>query len=272
MSERTQEHADWSGMLHGFIDGELDSLHAAEFEAHLAACPDCRAELQRVTAARARFARPGIKWQAPGDVQAQVIAAIARETTVAGRVAGSGDNGWRRVLRLVGQWSLAPSFIALAASLLLFFHAPNIDLALQEQIVASHVRSLLADHLADVRTSNQHTVKPWFNGKIDFAPPVVDLASHGFPLVGGRVDYLDGKVVAALVYRRGGHVINLFIWPRAYQRDDTAAHDGYNIREWSAAGLTYWAISDISADDLASFGRTFITAADAESERPLSTQ
>jgi len=265
MSDGKQDHAEWSVMLHGFVDGELDPIHAAQFEAHLATCAECQAEMETVTAMRSQLARPGIKWQAPDKVRQDVMAALSSERHFATRL----DHGWRRVLRLIGQWSLAPSLVALAASLFLFFNAPNIDLALQDQIVASHVRSLLADHLADVKTSNQHTVKPWFNGKIDFAPPVVDLAGVGFPLVGGRVDYIDGKVVAALVYRRGGHVINLFIWPRAPERDASAAHDGYNIREWSQGGLAYWAISDISAEDLTGFRDRFIAAAGAESEKVI---
>lgn len=264
-----KDHAEWDVMLHGFVDGELDSVHAAEFEAHLANCADCRAALAELMALRGRFARPGVKWQAPSDLRAQILAAISRENAAARRTAGFGDAGWRRILRQLGQWSLAPSLIALAASLLLFFNAPGNQLALQDEIVASHVRSLLADHLADVRTSNQHTVKPWFNGKIAFAPPVVELASQGFPLVGGRVDYVDGKVVAALVYRRGGHVINLFIWPRAHQPDSMAEHEGYNIREWSAGGLAYWAISDVAGGDLDGFKQAFIKAASAETEKPV---
>jgi anti-sigma factor RsiW len=254
--EDRKSHAEWNVMLHGFVDGELDSIHAAEFEAHLATCADCRAALAEVTATRALLVTPGVKWQAPEAVRARVLAAISEGGDKG--LAGVADGGWRRILRVFGQWSLAPSLVALAASLLLFFNAPNTDLALQDEIVASHVRSLLADHLADVRTSNRHTVKPWFNGKIDFAPPVVDLASQGYPLVGGRVDYLDGKVVAALVYRRGGHVINLFIWPHAGERDREAAREGYNIRQWSAGGLAFWAISDIPPGDLESFRDKFV--------------
>jgi anti-sigma factor RsiW len=268
----SKDHSEWEVMLHGFVDGELDPIHAAEFEAHLATCTECRAALAELTAIRARFAGPDVKWQVPDEVRSQVLAAISQENAGAARMAALADRGWRRMLRIFGQWSLAPSLVALAASMVLFFNVPNTELALQDEIVASHVRSLLANHLADVRTSNQHTVKPWFNGKIDFAPPVVELASQGFPLIGGRVDYIDGKVVAALVYRRGGHVINLFVWPRAHQPDSTATHDGYNIREWSAGGLAFWAISDVASGDLDDFKKIFIAAADAETEKPMPTK
>ena len=124
-------------------------------------------------------------------------------------------------------------------------------------MVASHVRSLLADHLTDVATSSQHVVKPWFNGRLDFAPPVVDLTSRGFPLVGGRVDYLGGRVVAALVYRRNAHVINLFIAPAGGGQAATGRKDGYVLDHWTEDGLDFSAVSDVSADELARFVMEF---------------
>jgi anti-sigma factor RsiW len=141
--------------------------------------------------------------------------------------------------------------------LLLFVNVTRQELPIQNEIVASHVRSMLASHLTDVETSDQHTVKPWFNGRIDFSPPVVDLAPQGFPLVGGRVDYIGGRVVAALVYRRHGHIINLFVWPGSPASQRAATHEGYNLDEWSADGLSFWAISDVSAADLAAFRDNF---------------
>ncbi len=154
-----------------------------------------------------------------------------------------------------------PSLAVLAASGFLFINAPSQALILQDEIMASHVRSMMADRLTEVLTSDQHTVKPWFNGKIDFSPPVSDLAKDGFPLVGGRVDYSGGRTVATLVYRRHGHVINLFVWPAASAGQTTTEHDGYNMVQWSEGGLTFWAISDVAAGDLADFESLFRSAA-----------
>jgi anti-sigma factor RsiW len=123
------------------------------------------------------------------------------------------------------------------------------------ELVASHVRSLQVAHLVDVETSDQHVVKPWFNGKLDFSPPVVELKDQGFPLVGGRLDYMNGRTVAAIVYRRGRHVINLFVWPdTAIGGPETVnAGQGYGLRHWRAGGLTFWAVSDVNPADLTQF-------------------
>lgn len=258
MTDTTEDNCpEWSVMLHAFVDGELDSMHAAQFEGHLATCRQCAAELERLKAMRELLGQDGVKWQAPDEVRAHILTALATDAPFGFSAEPSGEAPWRRALRFARQWSFIPSLAALAASVLIVMSVPGEDAALRDQIVASHVRSLLADHLTDVQTSDQHTVKPWFNGRLDFSPPVVDLTAQGFPLVGGRVDYIGGKVVAALVYRRHGHMINVFVWPGAPALATENAHDGYNIAEWSAGGMTFWAISDVSAPDLATFRSSF---------------
>ncbi len=262
-SSTVEPCADWSLMLHGFVDGELDAVHSLQVERHLATCADCMHELERLQALKQLVGQTGVRWRTPDHVRAQVLAAVAREAQTQERAqqrqsvqaAGAGAKllGWIR------QWLFVPSLAALAASLFLVMGPlQNNSASLQDEIVAGHVRSLLANHLTDVATSDQHTVKPWFNGRIDFSPPVVDLAPQGFPLVGGRVDYIGGRVVAALIYRRNGHLINIFIWPASAVATTTSSRDGYNMTSWSRDGLMFSAVSDVSADDLARLRDVFI--------------
>jgi len=141
-------------------------------------------------------------------------------------------------------------------------HGPTSEQQLAAQVLTSHVRSLEANHLMDVVSTDQHTVKPWFDGKLDFSPPVEDLANDGFPLVGGRLDYLEGRQVAALVYQRRKHFINLYVWPDAAAAASTetlAPRQGYNMIRWAGGGFRFWAISDVSAADLADFVRLLET-------------
>jgi len=127
------------------------------------------------------------------------------------------------------------------------------------ELVDNHVRSLIGDHLTDVRSTDQHTVKPWFNGKIDFAPRVVDLAPQGFPLIGGRVDYIRGHTAATLVYGRRKHFMNVFIWPvgNSNEGDVARQYNGYSLLHWTADGLSYWAVTDASPVDLTAFRQVY---------------
>ena len=261
--EELNDHSEWADLLHGFIDGELDAANAARFEAHLATCPECARAMESAMMVKRLSAREGVKWQAPEAVHTRVQAALSLEQAMTKRATTAAvqtESPWHRVWRWVREWSFVPSLAVLAASLMLVLNVPQQSQTIEDQLLASHVRSMLADHLTDVLTSDQHTVKPWFNGKIDFSPPVVDLAAQGFPLVGGRADYLDSRVVAALIYRRHGHVINLFIWPGAAGAQINAEKDGYNFVEWHADGLVFWAVSDVAAPDLSAFRDDFIRA------------
>ena len=239
--------SDREALLNGLIDGELDAANTAAIEAHLAACHDCREAFARLQGVRETLSEPGVRYQAPDRLRAGIDAAI-------------GDGAARNRRTVLPSW-LAPGVAgALAASLALLLLTPvGAGPRIEDEAVAGHIRSLQVAHLTDVQTSNQHVVKPWFNGKIDFSPPVPELAAQGFPLAGGRLDYIGGRSVAAIVYRRRLHTINLFVWP-APGPDRTMATDGYSVTEWSSGGLRVVAVSDIGAADLNAFKAAFIAS------------
>ncbi|HEY0514048.1 MAG TPA: anti-sigma factor [Thermoanaerobaculia bacterium] len=240
-----------------YLDGELDLTSALAFERHLAECPDCARALAAQRALRGAIEGAGLRFRPSPELARR----LRRSTAAAGPAAGP----WlslRRLQRLqtiaalllvaVASWSLGRVWPPRPAP-----PAPDIT----DEIVAGHVRSLLAGHPADVASTDQHTVKPWFTGRLDYAPAVVDLAAHGFPLVGGRLDYLGHHPVAALVYRADRHVINVFTWPGAYDTDGpgpepvAATRQGFHVLHWSRGGMTYWAVSDASEDRLREFAR-----------------
>ncbi|HZC38581.1 MAG TPA: zf-HC2 domain-containing protein [Sphingomicrobium sp.] len=234
-------------LLGGLLDGELDAANTALVEAHVARCSGCREELERQQAVRNLIASGGVRHSAPQSLRQRVAAAIP-ELSPAPRRAPNRVLGW-----------LPPAAGgALAASLaMLLLVQPPSQAALEQQLISSHVRSLQPGHLTDVQTTNQHIVKPWFNGKIDFSPPVPELADQGFPLAGGRLDSIDGKTVAAIVYHRRLHTVNLFVWPGASGPIKTSTEEGFEISEWSENGLRFAAVSDIPPQELAQFEQVF---------------
>ena len=256
---------DKSVLLHGMLDGELDVVGALAFEAHLKECPDCAAEYRRQQTIRAALRQPEMRDRAPDALRQRIMASLQPPAVP----------WWRRLL---GQWRLGDwrlggaGAAALAMALLLLVALPRGgDDDLTRQLVDSHVRSLLAEHLVDVVSSDRHTVKPWFVGKIDAAPPVVDLAAQGYPLVGGRLDYLDRRTVAALVYRRREHVINLFVWPQPGAADAAVTaemEEGYSLLRWVRSGLVFWAVSDIDLPELRAFQAAYQDAVAAQAAAP----
>jgi len=242
--------ADWDARLQGFIDGELDAAHAAEVEAHLATCAACSAALEQASTLRTAIRAPSARVAAPDRLAVRLDAAVrAASAPQQPRAAGVRERAF---------WGLGGALVAVAACAVLAFGVAlpaYRTAALERELVAGHVRSQLAGHLTDVLTSDQHVVKPWFGGKLDYSPPVVDLADQGFPLVGGRLDYIGGRNVAAIVYRRGRHVINLFVWPAGAGLAPAEAHpgDGYTLLHWTRAGMTFWAVSDVNQADLRTF-------------------
>ena len=236
-------------LLHALVDGELDAKSALEVEAHVAACPGCAAELAVIREVKAALSETPVRHAAPASLHARLDESLADEARPPGRRRGG-----------IETWALGGSITALAASLALFALIPS-GASLESQLVDAQARSLQAQHLVDVATSDRHTVKPWFNGKVDFAPPVVDLAAQGYPLVGGRLDHLAGHDAAAIVFRRRAHVINLFVWKGDGPTTPTLEHrEGYSLVHWGRGGLSYWAVSDVDPPDLMAFQKAYAAA------------
>jgi anti-sigma factor RsiW len=249
--------ADKEPMLHALLDGELDAANAAALEAHLAACPACARRLDTLEALHGRLAAlpPARAPQAlKGRIEAMIGAEAARAASPRPRPARPA---------LWAGWLAAGAMTAVAASLAVTPLATGPSLP--RQLAEAHVRSLQADHLVDIPTSDRHVVRPWFNGKIGFdPPPAPDLAAQGFPLVGGRLDYAEGRPIAALVYRRRQHVINLFVLPAEgglrLPRLGPAGGPGpggFSMLHWTGKGLDYWAVSDAEPGELKGFRSAF---------------
>jgi len=246
----------------GYLDGELDLSRTIEMETHLQICGDCARELERQQALRAALQRGSLAYAAPAELRERIQSSLRSS---AAAEAPERERAWRPFLLL--RWAGAFAVLALCAvtawQLLPGLRGPSSEQQLAAEVLADHVRSLEASHLMDVASTDQHTVKPWFDGKLDFSPPVEDLASDGFPLVGGRLDYLEGREVAALVYQRRKHFINVFVWPAApgsnaavaTSAQTLAPRQGYTLMRWSRADSQLWAASDVSAQDLADFVR-----------------
>jgi anti-sigma factor RsiW len=227
-------------LIHALIDGELDAGHAREVEAHVAECPHCAAALADYRRMSQEIADVDLRYTAPPSLRRRIDAALP-QTRAPSR---------RAVLR---GFAMGSAVSALAATGLVAIVLRNDDeQRIMSEVVSAHLRSLQAGHLTDVISTDQHTVKPWFDGRIDFAPPVHDFVSDGFPLQGGRLDIVRGKTVAVLVYGRRKHIINVFVWP-ANERDESPQQGsqlGYNWIDWRKSGMEFSAISDVSAPDL----------------------
>ncbi len=243
-------------LKHAYADRELDLVRATEIERHLSGCRACSQAYENIRALSAALKSSSLYFEAPAHLKKRIRASLGAENKNAPTPQRSNAPtlSWWQWLK----WATPIAGTALIALLLATsFIRPSTDERLAQEVTASHLRSLMANHLTDVASSDQHTVKPWFASKIDFAPPVKDLSAQGFPLVGGRLDYLQDRPVAALVYQRNLHKINLFIWPATRSANTTekpAVRRGCNLIHWNESGMTFWAVSDLNPAELREFG------------------
>jgi anti-sigma factor RsiW len=249
-------------MLSGYLDQELGLSESLEFERHLADCEQCQKIYMEQCELSAQLKQAGMRVEAPRELVARIESALAPRRSLHERMnfrrwLGGGAVTW------LPAGAVAMSMMALVASLGIYLVTPSGEQRLAQEIVDDHIRSLQVDHLFDVVSTDRHTVKPWFNGKLDFAPAVIDLAPQGYPLVGGRLDYLNGRSVAVMVYRYKLHPINLYVWPDqgAVTEPEMQERQGYHIAHWVEAGMHHWVVTDASDEEL----RTFVTQLRAHS-------
>jgi anti-sigma factor RsiW len=228
-------------LIHAYSDGELDLVTTLDIEQHIRDCADCSIAHRNLVAIRSSIVGGSLYFRAPASLDRTIRSQVKQaRAAAAGRWAGAGPG-----------LAAAAAIAVVAATLWLLLRSVGgrAEDLLASEVTSAHIRSLMADHLWDVKSTDQHTVKPWFDGKVDFAPQVRDFRADSYSLEGGRLDYLANRPVAALVYRHEKHYINLFIWPAPGQPDQdevVSTHQGYLLIHWLQSGMNYWAVSDMS--------------------------
>jgi anti-sigma factor RsiW len=238
-----------------YADGELDAAGILELEKHIHDCPACALAWRNAQTLKKSLKQDALFFTAPTELRRRIKAELRSQVETKPRW-----SFWNWNWLTTATTSVATACLALLLTLSLT--RPSAEQRLTQEIVSSNIRSLMADHMLDVVSTDQHTVKPWFNGKLDFSPPVKDLVAQEFPLIGGRLDYIGGRSVAALVFHRNKHVINLFIWP-VNEKDSKPVSltpiQGYNVIHWSEADMTFWAVSDLNKKELMEFVQDYDT-------------
>ena len=237
--------------MHGYLDREIDPSVSLQYEQHIGQCAACSKALADQQAIQVAMKADSLYFKAPEILRARLRASLKKQAS-----AGNVLFPWR--------WLAAAACVALFTGLgfLLarFTFATSGHEQLTQEVASAHIRSLQAGHIVDVPSTDRHEVKPWFNGKLDFSPPTPDLDKEGFFLVGGRLDYLDGRPVAALVYRCRQHLINVFIWPNSGTESGDIQREtrqGYHLIHWSKAGMNHWIASDLNPTELNELAQRF---------------
>jgi anti-sigma factor RsiW len=241
-------------LIHAYHDGELDAANTLEVDEHLADCTGCFNAARQLSALSGALEDASLRYSAPASLRRSISDAVEQAET-SERETTAPTRPWF----YYSGWAAAA--VLLVATILAFrLSSVRQEDRLLADLTASHVRALMVDHLTDVTSTDQHTVKPWFDGKLDFAPPVKDLRESGFPLLGGRLDVVDGHSAAALVYGRQKHFLNLFIWPTpSVSPVEAHSHqrNGYNIIQWSDGKMAFSVVSDLNEAELREFVRDF---------------
>jgi anti-sigma factor RsiW len=243
---------DAQTLIHGYVDGELDLVTSLEIERHLQECPECAQAHTSLQAVRGAVKNAAPYFRKPPGLANRVQSSVRRASR-------SNRTPRQRTGPLLAIAASLALMMSVGWGLARVLRARSDDAFLTRELVASHVRSqMLPSHRFDVASSDPHTVKPWFEGKLDFSPPAKDLTGQGFPLVGGRLDYLRNRPVAAIVYQRRKHSINLFVWPSSPDDDavpGAATRQGFHMLRWKSSGMTFWAVSDLNEVELQEFVR-----------------
>lgn len=237
-------------LLHAYIDEELDAENSLEVEQHLRNCQGCSRDYRHYLSLRTAIREGSLYFSTPELLRRRVQSSVRRADQSAGIVRRV---SWRALsvaaallFALFGAWGLFQWWSA----------SSSMANAQAQEVLDSHIRSLFSNHLVDIPSSDQATIKPWFTGKLGFAPPVIDLNAQGYPMLGGRLDYLNDHMTAAIVYKCGSHVINLFFWPSTQQGESsvsTTTMRGYNLAHWTAYGMNCWVVSDLEVGKLHEF-------------------